>query len=114
MSKRNDKFLALDILESINKIQSYIRGFNYRKFVKDEKTIDAVVRNLEIIGEASKHLSKQLKENSSIPWKRIIGLRNVIVHEYFGIDKKIVWTIITKQLKSLKTQIEKLVIKIDN
>ena len=108
MSKRNDKLLLLDILDSISKIFEYTKGYSFRDFSKDSKTIDAVVRNFEIIGEAANHISKKLRKDFDIPWERIIGLRNVIIHEYFGVDLKIIWKIIKQQLNDLKKQLEKI------
>jgi uncharacterized protein with HEPN domain len=107
MSKRNDKILILDIVDSITKIKRYSEGLNYRQFSKDDKTIDAVVRNFEIIGEASNHLSKIVKGEIELPWKRIVGMRNIIVHEYFGVDTRIVWRIITDELDSLLDEFNK-------
>ena len=92
----------LSILEAIEKIEIYTKGFNQRSFLKDSKTIDAVTRNIEIIGEASKFISKSLRNSTDLPWKRIIGMRNVVVHEYFGVDAKIVWKIVKDQLGDLK------------
>ena len=75
----------------------------------DEKTMDAVVRNFEIIGEAANRVDNDFKlKNSSVEWRRIIGLRNRIVHEYFGIDYNIIWNIIKKKLSDFKFQIEQL------
>lgn len=109
MSKRNDKLLLLDILDSIHKIRIYTNGLNFRTFAKDQKTIDAVVRNIEIIGEASKHVSKKLKDKSVVSWIRIVGMRNRIVHEYFGVDLRIVWKIITEQLIDFEKTIKELI-----
>lgn len=106
MSNRIDEMLFDDILESISKIETYISGMNCKAFEADSKTIDAVVRNLEIIGEASNRLSYNFKaKNSSIEWEQIIGLRNRIVHAYFGIDLKIIWHILGKDLPALKKKL---------
>jgi len=107
MSKRNDKLLILDILDCIAKIQRYTMGYTMREFSRDTKTIDAVVRNIEIIGEAAKHLSRSIKSRINLPWKQIIGMRNIIVHEYFGVDVKIVWMIVRSQLDEIKILFEK-------
>ena len=107
MSKRNDKLLVLDILDALNKISNYTHGLSYKNFASDSKTVDAVTRNIEIIGEASKHLSKKFKDKIDLPWPRIIGMRNIIVHEYFGVDTKIIWKIVTEQIESLKDVFEK-------
>ena len=109
MSKRDDSLLLEDILEAVSKIKKYVAGLNFEAFVADDKTLDAVIRNFEIIGEASVRLSEQFKiANSSVPWHHLRGLRNRIVHEYFGIDPEIVWTIIKNDLDELITQLKKL------
>jgi uncharacterized protein with HEPN domain len=98
-----------DILESIGLIESYISNMNFDDFQKDRKTIDAVVRNLEIIGEASRSIPEEIKNNHpEIDWKGIIGLRNRIAHEYFGISVSIVWEIIKSDLPALKEKIKHL------
>ncbi|MCM4156093.1 DUF86 domain-containing protein [Gramella sp. AN32] len=102
MSKRNDMLLINDILEGILKIFRYTKDMDFKAYMKDEKTIDAVNRNFEIIGEAANRLSKIfIKENSNIPWVRIRGFRNRIVHEYFGVDNEIIWSIIKNDLNPL-------------
>jgi uncharacterized protein with HEPN domain len=94
MSKRESKLLIEDILESGQKILDYTKGLTYEEFLKDSKTVDAVIRNFEIIGEAANRLTEDFKdENSNIDWHRIRGFRNRIVHDYFGIDYEIVWQI---------------------
>ena len=98
-----------DILESIEKIENYIGGLEYEEFSKNTMVIDAVIRNLEIIGEASKHVPDDVRDNyPEIPWKRMIGLRNIVIHEYFGVDIEIVWRIITINLQEVKPFIEKM------
>ena len=94
MSKREPKLLVNDILESAHKILDYTAGQNFDDFTKDGKTVDAVIRNFEIIGEAANRLSQDYKDRfPEIDWPRIRGFRNRIVHDYFGIDHHIVWTI---------------------
>lgn len=94
MSKRNEKLLLKDILESIDKIFDYTKNISKEDFLSDEKTKDAVVRNFEVIGEAASKLSEELKaKHSDIDWRGVIGLRNVLIHDYFGVDYNIVWTI---------------------
>lgn len=109
MSKRDWKLLASDIFESIQKIEKFIFGFSYEDFLSDEKTKDAVVRNLEIIGEASKSVPENIRlKYQEIPWEKIIGLRNRLIHGYFAIEYRIIWEIVTKDLPQLKIQIQKL------
>lgn len=112
MSKRSDDLLLNDILESITKIKLYTSNLNFDSFINDSKTVDAVIRNFEIIGEASNRLSEVFKEsNVEIDWFRIIGFRNRIVHDYVGIDFEIVWSIIQNDLDSLLLNIEKILSK---
>lgn len=112
MSKRSDRLLAEDILESIVKIKRYTKGMDRAAFENDEMRIDAVVRNFEIIGEAANRISKEVQENNpKVEWRRIIGLRNRIVHEYFGIDIGILWAIIQNNLDHLEEQITNIDIK---
>jgi len=109
MFKREPELLLNDILESISKIKEYTRDFTFNKFIEDEKTLDAVVRNFEIIGEAANRLPEEYKDkHPQINWFRIRGFRNRIVHDYMGIDYNIVWTIIEKDLNQLEKDIQKI------
>jgi len=102
MSKREIKLLLEDMLDAALKIKRYTRGFDFDQFLNDDKTIDAVVRNFEVIGEAANRIDPDFKiENPEIDWKRIRGFRNRIVHDYFGIDYEIVWTIIEENINEL-------------
>ena len=102
MSKRSHQLLIGDIIESGIKILDYTNNLTFEEFVKDDKTIDAVIRNFEIIGEAANRLPEDFKdENSDIDWHRIRGFRNRIVHDYFGIDYSIVWEIKTSFLPDI-------------
>jgi uncharacterized protein with HEPN domain len=94
MSKRQPILLIEDIIESGQKILDYTTDISFEQFTNDSKTIDAVIRNFEIIGEAANRLPEDFKtEHSSIDWHRIRGFRNRIVHDYFGIDFGIVWEV---------------------
>jgi len=107
MSKRSNIDLLIDIEESIVKVFRYTLGMSFEDFSKDEKTIDAVVRNFEIIGEAANKVDQEIKEvYTQVEWRRIIGLRNRIIHEYFGIDLNIIWAIIEGNLEDFKSQIQ--------
>jgi len=106
MSKRTSQLLLNDILEASRKIQKFTKGMSLDKFINDDKTVDAVIRNFEIIGEASNRLPKEFKtKNSNIDWTRIKGFRNRIVHDYFGIDHSIIWNIIQNYLPELMRKI---------
>ncbi|MCX5895579.1 MAG: DUF86 domain-containing protein [Proteobacteria bacterium] len=103
MSKRDWKILFEDILEAIEKIEQYTKGITRKKFVGNSMIIDAVVRNMEIIGEASKNVSPAIqKKYVHIPWHKLAGIRNRIVHEYFGVDLNIIWFIVKNELSQLK------------
>ncbi len=106
---RSDKLYLSDILEAINNIQKYVNSLSYAKVRKNRMLIYAVIRNLEIIGEAAKHISKQEKrKHSEIEWRKIAALRNILIHEYFGVDLDVLWDIIQNKLPDLKNKIERL------
>ena len=112
MSKRKWKLFVEDILESIELIENYIANMEIEDFKKDRRTIDAVVRNLEIIGEASRNIPDDIKgAYQEVDWKGMIGLRNRIAHEYFGVSLTIVWSIIKQELPPLKKQMKKIIEK---
>lgn len=91
MSKRQDFELLCDIKEAIQRVSTYIGELSYDEFIKDKKTQDAIVRSLEIIGEATKNLSVELKKkHRDIPWKELTGLRDRLIHQYFGVNFEIV------------------------
>lgn len=107
MSKRRDRDFLNDIREAIQRIAAYTKGMTYSRFLKDIKTQDAVVRNLEVIGEATKNLSSRLKKTyPQIPWKDLAGVRDKMIHHYFGISYEIVWKIAREQLPQLLPQVE--------
>lgn len=103
---KEDNFYLRHILEAIESIEEYLKGFDFGSFPKDKKTVDAVVRELEIIGEASNNLSEKFRDNNSqIPFRDIIDMRNVLTHEYFGVNTKIVWDTCQIDLPNLKEAI---------
>jgi len=110
---RNDQERLLDIQEAIENIYKYVeRG--KEAFEKDELIQSWFVRNLQIIGEASSRLSADFRNShTGIEWSKIIGMRNVLVHDYFGIDKRIVWAAIENEIPRLKAQIEKIIDNVD-
>lgn len=109
MSRHDPSLLIGDMMESCHKILSYTGTMNFEAFLSDPKTVDAVIRNFEIIGEAANRLPKEFKENhSSIDWNRIRGFRNRIVHDYMGIDYEIVWQIKEHFLPLLLADLQKL------
>ena len=106
MSKRDPELLLEDVSISIEKIERYINSLTMDNFKVDDKTVDAVVRNLEIIGEAVRQIPSAFKEkHSNVLWNQIAGLRNRIVHDYFGLDLEMIWHIVTSDLPELKSRI---------
>lgn len=107
MSKRGDRELLSDMLESIRRVEMYINQVSYQEFVKDIKTQDAVIRALEILGEASKGVSLSVKTQfPDVPWKFMAGMRDKLIHEYFGVNLDIVWEVATDNLSDVFSQIE--------
>ena len=99
-----------DILNAIGRIKAYVQGMSYDAFSTDSKTQDAVVRNLEIIGEAARTIPEDLKVRKNIiDWRKFIGLRNVLIHEYFGISLPIVWDVISNKLGELEVACEEII-----
>ena len=107
--QRQTKLYLTDIKESIQKIETYTKGIDFKQFRDNEIIADAVVRNLEIIGEAVKKIPTPDKnKNPEIEWKKIAGLRDILIHEYFGIDATILWDIIKTKINELKITINKM------
>lgn len=107
MKKRDYSLYLKDILDSLEKIEEYTKDLTFDKFFHNTIVIDAVIRNFEIIGEASKYLPAQMKAlHKDIPWKEMAGMRDKMVHEYFGVDLDIVWKTIKDRLPELKTALK--------
>ena len=107
MSERSDQDLLSDIQEAAQRIATYTAGMMYDAFLGDTKTQDAVIRNLEIIGEATKNLSSELRAKyPDLPWKGMAGVRDRLIHDYFGVNLDIVWQIITAELPEVVVKVE--------
>ena len=107
MSERGNAEFLNDICESIRRIVIYTSGMDYEAFLEDTKTQDAVVRNLEVLGEAAKNISGALKvKYPKLPWKDLAGVRDKLIHHYFGVNLEVVWYIITDDLPPLKDEVK--------
>lgn len=113
MKKRDYRDYLQDIAEAVNDIEAFTRGLTCAAFAGDRKTINAVVRSVEIIGEAAKKLPPSLKNrHAAIPWKKMAGMRDKLIHEYFGIDLDILWQTVKKDIPALKSAIGRLAAEI--
>src|SRR3990167_3464705 len=109
MSSRSIELYLTDIKEAIDKIEKYVRQMTFTDFEQDSKTVDAVIRNIEVIGEAAKHIPAEVRlKHMEIPWKQIVGSRSKAIHEYFGIDLEILWRTATEDIPKLKKKIAKI------
>jgi len=106
MSRRDPDILLDDILAALDKIVRFTDGMSRDNFLTDERTIDAVVRNLEIVGEAVRQLPESFKDrHRQIQWWQIAGMRNRIVHDYFGVDHEIIWQVVSISVPELRARI---------
>jgi len=107
MSKRADVAFISDTKEAVVRINAYTEHLSYEQFLEDKKTQDAVVRNLEIIGEAAKNISEELKDKyPKMPWRDLAGLRDKLIHHYFGVNFDVVWNIVKEELPEVLLQVE--------
>jgi len=106
---RDYRIYLEDILEAARKVIQYTEGVSRQNFAADAKTLDAVLRNLEVIGEATKMLPAELRaQHSDVDWKRIAGLRDILIHRYFGIDIDIIWDVVQNKVPVLAKRLEEM------
>ena len=104
--KRDISIYIKDILENMQKAEKFVEGIGYTEFLNDEKTSYAVTRCIEIMGEAVKNISQEIRDKyPDIPWKRIAGMRDILIHEYFGIDLELTWKVAKEEIIELKENI---------
>lgn len=107
MPPRSWRLRIEDILEAIHKTQRYVSGLSFDEFRADEKVVDAVVRNLEVIGEAARHIPPEVESrHPGVPWGEMRGMRNILAHEYFGINLSILWHTVKKNLPPVIEDLE--------
>ncbi len=106
--KRDYKFFIKDILEAIEKIEEFVGDMDFDEFVRDDKTASAVVRKLEIVGEASKNIPKSIRQKYELPWKDMARMRDKISHAYFGVDYEIVWKVVKEKLPEIKPTVRQI------
>lgn len=115
MKDRDFSDYIKDMLVSIQDIDEFTSGMEFDEFLKDKKTIKAVIRSLEVLGEASKKIPESIKSQyPHVPWKRMTGMRDKLIHEYFGVDLEIVWNVVKNELPLVKSPIEELLTETDH
>ena len=103
---RDYRLYLEDILEAAQKIENYTEGLSFQQFIQDEMRLDAVLRNLEIIGEATKNLPSELRDKyPAVDWRKVAGLRDIVIHAYFNIDNNIIWDIVQNKLPDLQSYV---------
>ncbi|MBI5327836.1 MAG: DUF86 domain-containing protein [Deltaproteobacteria bacterium] len=108
MVDRSYKDYLQDILDAMNKAQGFVGSMDYEVFQNDDKTAYAVIRALEVIGEATKHVPDNLRQKyTGVPWQDMAGMRDVLIHAYFGVDIETVWLTVTEKISQIKPLIEK-------
>lgn len=110
--RRDPRLYLDDILDAIKKIDEYRKCLTFQDFSKDPKTVDAVVRNFEIIGEAAKHIPSEVRQkHAQIPWKQMTGTRDKLIHEYFGVNLQVLWKAMNEDIPALRPKIEEMLRK---
>jgi uncharacterized protein with HEPN domain len=109
---RNQRLYLKDILDAMESIEKFVQDMNFEDFKKDDKTVSAVIRKFEIIGEATKQIPDEIKQKSpEAPWKEMAGMRDRLIHFYFGVDYQLVWMTIKERIPKVKLYIKKILEK---
>lgn len=108
MNKKDYIDYIQDIFKSIKEVEDFTNGFSYNEFVQDNKTINATIRSLEVIGEATKKIPDSIRDDyPQIPWKLMAGMRDKLIHEYSGVDLKIVWETLQNDIPKIRPLIKR-------
>ena len=111
---RNIALYLKDILQNMRDAEEFIQGFSYDQFASDKKTLNAVMRSIEVIGEAAKQVPDEIRLNySSVPWKEMAGMRDKLIHFYFGVDREAVWLVVKERIPGLKPLIEQILLDLE-
>lgn len=112
--KTGDKIRLQHILDAISEIEAYLEDRNFKDFMANSMMRFACIKQMEIIGEACNHVSDETKSKfSTIEWSQIVGMRNIFVHEYFGVDSSLVWEIIKHDIPDLRSKITEILVMMD-
>ncbi len=110
MTKREHSDYLKDIYDSITALEEFVKGMNLKKFTKDRKTVFAAIRCFEVIGEATKNIPRAFRnKHPDMPWNEMAGMRDKLIHEYFGVDVKVLWKTIKKDIPPLKKSLSKII-----
>ena len=113
--KRDYKLFIRDIINSMEAIENFVEGMEFEDLIEDDKTLSAVIRKFEIIGEAARNIPEWIREKyPQIPWKHMVGMRDKLIHGYFGVDHKIVWDTIKIEIPRIKPKLQKVLKELDN
>jgi len=115
MKRKDYSDYLQDILDSINDTDVFVKGISFEDFLKDKKSVNAVIRSIEVIGEAAKKIPHSMRKDfPDIPWKKMAGMRDKLIHEYFGVDLEIIWEVIKKDLPSIEPLLREAIGKIED
>lgn len=110
MKNRSPELFFNDILDSLKRVTNYSKGLSYEELIKNDMAVDAIIRNFEVIGEAAKYIPEEFKSKyPELPLKEMVGMRNVLIHDYLGIDYKFIWQTIKEDLPELKQIIDTII-----
>lgn len=108
--KRDYRDYLQDMLTAIDEAAEFTKGISFEAFTQDRRTVNAVIRSLEVLGEAAKHVPDDARGKApNVPWKYMTGMRDKLIHAYFGVDLSIVWTVVKEELPPVRPEIEQLI-----